>query len=238
MADDVSDLPQRLRALGHAVSVRLPDDLADRILADVAAVPPRRGGPWRRWTASFGALLVALGVCLAISAPVRAALLSVFGFGSIQVREEPGPAPAATPVLPGERRTDIETAQREVGFRVRVPAALGPPDSVTVADGRVVSLHYLRDSGAVRIDEFEGNLGPMWSKYAQSEADSTTVNGQEALWFGGPVTLVYVDAGGVERTESARQTDGTLVWVDGDLVFRLDGIGTLDAALAVARSMT
>lgn len=238
MADDVSELAQRLRALGHAVSVRLPDDLADRVLADVAAVPPQRGVPWRRWIAAFAALLVALGVSLAISAPVRAAFLSVFEFGGIQVREEPGPAPAATPVLPGEHRTDVETAQREVGFRIRVPAALGPPDSVTVADGRVVSLHYLRDFGAVRIDEFAGDLGWMWSKYAQTVADSTTVNGREALWFDGPVTLVYVDATGVERAESARQTDGTLVWTEGGLMFRLDGIGTLDAAIAVARSMT
>jgi hypothetical protein len=238
VVDDLSELPQRLRALGRAVSARLPDDLADRVLADLAAVPPKRGVPWRRWIAAFASLIVALGVSLAISAPVRAAFLSVLGFGAVQVREEPGPAPAATPVLPGEHRADIETAQREVGFRVRVPAALGPPDSVTVADGRVVSLHYLRGSSPIRIDEFAGDLGPMWSKFAQSVADGTTVNGHAALWFDGPVTLVYVDATGVERTESARQTDRTLVWVDGGLMFRLDGIGTLDAALAVARSMT
>jgi hypothetical protein len=63
------------------------------------------------------------------------------------------------------------------------------------------------------------------------------VDGHEALWFDGRVTLVYVDGSGTWRGDSARQTDGTLLWTDGDLTFRLDGVRPLDAALAVARSM-
>jgi hypothetical protein len=134
---------------------------------------------------------------------------------------------------------DIAAAEREVGFRVRVPSALGTPDWVSVADGRVVSLHYSGTAGPLRIDEFAGSLGVMWEKYAAiSSAQRTTVNGHDALWFEDPVILVYVDANNVERTESARLTDGTLVWTDGGVTFRLDGIRPLDAALAVARSMS
>ncbi len=91
--------------------------------------------------------------------------------------------------------------------------------------------------GPVQIDQFEGNLGLMWEKFALGPALGTTVDGHDALWFDDPVALVYVDASGLRHTESTRLTDGTLVWMDEGLTFRLDGVRPLDAALVVARSM-
>jgi hypothetical protein len=234
----MTELPDELRALGRGLTVDTRDDLADRVLAGIAA-PAARTVKWRRWVAAFAVLLAAIAVSAAISAPVRAAIVQVFRFGGVEVRQEPGPAPASSPALPGEHSTDVAAAGREVGFAVRVPKALGAPSSVTVADGRVVSLRYPRPGGPVQIDEFAGNLGVMWEKYAASGlAQRATVNGHDALWFDGPVTLVYVGSDGVEVPGSARQTNGTLVWVDGALTFRLDGVRPLDAALAIARSMS
>jgi hypothetical protein len=238
MDDDARDLPEQLRVLGRGLSVRVPDDLADRVLADIAVVPAKRTTVWRRWGAGLAALVVAAGVSVAVSAPVRAALGQVFGFGGVEVRQGPGPTPAPTPSLPGAHRTDIDGAQREVGFRIRVPSVFGEPESVTVADRRVVSLHYTRPTGPVRIDQFEGDVGPMWAKYAKGPAQLTTVDGLEALWFNAPVTLVYIDSYGYEREESSRLANGSLVWMDEGLTFRLDGVRPLDAALTVARSMS
>jgi hypothetical protein len=189
--------------------------------------------------AALAALLAAIGVSAAISAPVRAAIVHVFRFGGVEVRQERGPAPASSPTLPGEHPSDLAAAGREVGFTVRAPAALGAPDSVTVADGRVVSLHYARPDGPARIDEFAGNLGVMWEKFAAGgTAQRVNANGHEALWFEGPITLVYVGPDGAALPASARSTNGTLTWTDGPLTFRLDGIRPLDAALAVARGMS
>jgi hypothetical protein len=238
MGDDPRKLPEQLRALGRELSVRVPDDLADRVVAEIALVPVKRTTGWRRWGAGLAALVVAAGVSVAVSAPVRAALGQVFGFGGVEVRQAPGPSPASTPSLPDAHRTDIDTAQAIVGFAIRVPRELGEPESVTVADGRVVSLYYTQPTGPVRIDQFEGDLGAMWAKYAQGLAQPTTVDGLEALWFDEPVTLVYIDSRGVEREESSRLTDGTLVWMEDGLTFRLDGIRPLDAAVTVARSMS
>jgi hypothetical protein len=224
MADDTRELPEQLRALGRGLSMDVPDDFADRVLVDIATGPTRRRPSWHRWAAAFAALLAAIGVSVAVSAPVRAAIIQVFGFGGVEVHDGPGPLPVSSPVLPGEHRTDVANAQREVGFRIRVPAALGPPDWVTVADGRVVSLHYNLSAGPVQIDQFEGNLGLMWEKFALGPALSTTVDGHDALWFDDPVALV------------TRLTDGTLVWMEDGLTFRLDGVRPLDAALVVARS--
>jgi hypothetical protein len=238
MADDVRDLSEQLRSLGRGLSAPVPDELAERVLMDIAAAPVRRSPFWRRWTAALAALVVAIGASLALSAPVRAAIAQVFGFGGTVVQVGPGPSPAAIPLLPGEHVTDLAGAQREVGFQIRVPTELGQPDSVTVADGRVVSLHYARPGGAVRIDQFAGDPGPTWEKYVEGPALVTRVNGHQALWFDEAVTLIYIDANGVRRTESTRRTGPMLVWAVGDLTFRLDGIEPLDAALSVASSMT
>jgi hypothetical protein len=231
------ELSDELRALGRGLTVQPRDDLAERVLAGIDE-PASRTAKWRRWVAAVAALLAAVGVSAAVSAPVRAAISDVFGFGGVAVRPEPGPAPAVSPILPGEHPTDVAAAGAEVGFTVRVPAVLGTPDSVTVADGRVVSLHYTTPGGPVQIDEFAGNLGVMWDKYASAGmARRVTVGGHDGLWFEQPVTLVYVGRDGYEDLASARKTDGTLVWIDGDLTFRIDGVRPLDAALDAARSM-
>jgi hypothetical protein len=236
MADEA--LQEQLRALGQGLAVRVPDDLADRVLDDLTRAPVKRHASRRRWSVALATLLVGAIVSGAASAPVRAAFIELFGFGGVELHPAPGPSPAAIPVLPGEHRTDIDSAQREVGFRVRIPSLLGEPEMVTVADGRVVSLHYTLPTGAVRIDQFSARFGLMWTKYADQAAQRTAVGAFEALWFEGPVTLIYRDARGIEQTESARQTTGTLLWRDGELTFRIDGVRPLDAALAVARSMS
>ena len=234
----MAELPDELRALGRDLTARPRDDLADRVMEGIAAPVRHSRARWRRWLAALAVLLAALGVSVAVSAPVRAAIVHVFRFGGVEVREEPGPAPASSPALPGEHPTDVAGAGREVGFRVRVPGALGAPDSVTVADGRVVSLVYVRPDGPVRVDEFAGDLGVLWEKYADSgTARRVTVAGRDGLWFDGPVTLVYVRPDGTQLPESARLTGRTLVWLDGGLTLRLDGVASLDAALAIAATM-
>jgi hypothetical protein len=231
MADE--ELADQLRALGRGFTARVPAEVTDRVMADVYALPVRRGW-WRRWMTAVGALLGALGVTVAVSAPVRAGLLDIFGFGGIEVHTGPGPTPATSPRLPGEHATDLATAQAVVGFRIQVPSLLGEPEAVTVADGRVVSLHY----GPIRIDQFTGSPNGMWEKYAEFAVRHAMVDDHEALWFDGPVTLVYVDIHGFEHTSEARRTDGSLIWMDGDVTFRLEGVRPLEAALTIARSMT
>jgi hypothetical protein len=74
----------------------------------------------------------------------------------------------------------------------------------------------------------------MWEKYVAGSAVRTTVNGEPALWFAGPVELQYVDANGVMRPESVREARDTLVWRHGRITLRLDGFGTAAAAVAAA----
>jgi hypothetical protein len=237
----MTELSEELRALGRHLDAQPRDDLADQVMLriDAPVRPVARTRKWRRLLAALAALLVAIGVSAAVSAPVRAAIVHVFRFGGSEVRQEPGPAPASSPALPGEHSVDLAAAGREVGFRVRTPNALPPPTSITVADGRVVSLRYSLPSGPARIDEFAGNLGVMWEKYAAAGmAQRVQVNGRDALWFNDPVTLVYVLPDGARDDASTRVTNGTLVWTDSEVTYRIDGIRPVGAAVAAAESMS
>ena len=233
----MTDLRDELRELGRGITVGAPDELADLVLANLSALP-QRTHKWRRWMAGLGALMAAVGLSAALSAPVRAAIVHVFGFGATEVRYEPGPPPASKPALPGEHPADLAAAGREVGFAVRVPATLGPPTSITVSNGRVDSLRYSVPSGAAQIDEFAGTQGVLWEKYvASGAARHVEINGHDGLWFDQPTTLVYVWPDGSEDPASARPTNGTLIWTEGNVMCRLDGVRPLDTALAVARGM-
>jgi hypothetical protein len=233
----MTDLRDELRDVGRGIIVEARNDLADLVLAAIR-VPRGRTSKWRRWVAALAALLAAVGVSAAVSAPVRAAITHVFGFGGIEVRREPGPPPASNPALPGTHAANLAAAEREVGFAVRVPSALGEPASITVSDRRVVSLHYALPSGPVQIDEFPGNLGALWEKYiAGGIAQPVNVDGHDGVWFDKPTTLVYVLPDGSDDSGSARQTDGTLIWTEGIITYRLDGVRPLATALAVASGM-
>ncbi|HEU0238210.1 MAG TPA: hypothetical protein VFR11_02870 [Micromonosporaceae bacterium] len=233
----MTDVRDELRELGRGIAVTARDDLSDLVLARISA-PGRRTHKWRRWLAALGALLAAVGVSAAVSAPVRATIAQVFRFGGTEVHSGVGPTPVASPSLPGASRTDLAAAGRDVGFVVRTPAALGPPDSVTVVGHRVVELRFSRPSGPVQLDEFVSDSDIMFDKYTMSGlAQRVDLNGRDAFWFELPTTLVYVLPDGVAAPESARLTNGTLLWMVDGVTYRLDGVRPLAAALAVASSI-
>ena len=193
-----------------------------------------------RWRA---ALVVALTlVALAAAIPQsRAVIAHVLRLDGVEVRQEPGPAPAPHPSLPGEQRMTLGQARQRVAFPVLVPARLGQPSAVTVSDGgRVATLAYDRTPyGQVRLDEFDGHLDQVYfEKFAHvGSATEVRVNGAEGLWVPGPQVVVYVRADGMIEQASARLTSGsTLIWGTPRVVLRLEGGFSKAAALAVAAS--
>lgn len=232
----MSDLTQQLVDLGRELTVPVRNDLAERVLARLDQPAPR-SRRWRRLVLALVAMLAALAVSAAVSAPVRAAIVHVFRFGGVEVRPGPGPTPATSPTLPGQHTTDLAAAGQEAGFTVRVPAALGLPESITVGGNRVVSLHYTARGNPVQVDEFAGGLGVMWEKFIGSGlAKQVSFDGHSALWFDDPTLTMYVGPNGPDPG-SARAMNGTLVWTDGGITYRLDGVRPMTAAIEVAKSM-
>jgi hypothetical protein len=200
-----------------------PDALTERIMARVRSddvpvpdsgttVTVRRHGR-RRVLAVAAAVLLAL----ALTTPVRAAVLDWFG-----VIVRPGP-PAEQAAVPGvEPALNIEQATGRVGFDPVVPAELGQPDGIDVtSDGRVLSMSWSAAGGTIRLDQFDGLLAPVFAK--QASAEQLDIGGRLAVWFDGPHYLTALDEFGLEYAGSARPAGPTLVWEHAGVTLRLEG---------------
>ena len=222
-------------AVASAVTARLtepgsaPAPEPDR---SAVAKPRRRG------------LLVAATVAtllagLTLSPAVRAAAGDLLRFAGVEVTWGQPDAPL-TPEssLPSAVVTDLASARRAADFTVGVPAVLGDPVRVLVADGgRVVSLLYDPGAAPIRLDEFDGTLEPVFVKQA-TDVLLVPVAAGEGLWFDEPHDVVYVTGEGEIFEESARLTGQTLMWqTDAGVTLRLEGDLTLAEAQAIADSI-
>jgi hypothetical protein len=193
------------------------------------------------------AALAALIVLVAGVAPARAAVADAVGgllrLAGIEVSREsdPGGLPGRPSPLPSVRTVAVEEAERVALFPVRVPAALGAPEQVQVSDPdpagapRVVSLLYR--GGAVRLDQFDGTVTPSFFKTAR-DARWVTVPGGDGIWVPEPHPVTYAGRDGVAHTETARLAGPVLIWTDGEVTYRLEGVAELAEAQRIALSLS
>lgn len=254
-------LERELVELGRSiVTAPPPDDLVSAVLARIGAAPDGSfvvqpggaGSPVRRWLRGrrLGwAIAAATVLVLGLIPPVRAAVLELLRIGGVVVREEPpphglptSPPPGSTIALePGATTATLAEAQRVLGFDIAVPAALGAPSQVDVAhEGRVAELSWVRDGRPTRLDVFAGSLSWGYLKTVWNDITATQVNGHEAVWFGSPHLIEWVDRTGATHQDQPRLAGPTLVWVvsgpRGEVTYRLEGAQTLDEALEIAQS--
>jgi hypothetical protein len=229
-----------LRDLGAHLDVPEPPDVTAAVLARLDEPAPRGYPLLLKVAAVVVAIVVALGVLITVSPPVRAAVAHLLRFAGIEFSSEaPGPLPSSPAPLPGQRETDLPGAQRVSAFPIAVPDKLGPPEQVLLIDGtppRVVSLLY-RD-GTVRLDEFDGVADlAMFKKLGPYDFEYIQVGGDNAVWVPRPHDVYYVDRNGITRTESARLSARTLVLQHGQVTLRLEGDFTEEQAIEIANSV-
>jgi hypothetical protein len=227
-------LADELRALGRsAVVPPVADGLATAVLEAVADQPVRRTlaeAARSRWRALL-ALLALLVAGAAVTPPVRAAVAEWLNIGGVQARPVgTGPSTAPPPPAAGGGLS-LEEAGQRAGFVPVVPKALGAPGQIAVNNG-VVAMSWVTAGGVVRLEQFQGELSPMYvKKYYSSLEFVESVGG---YWFSTPHELVVVDKDGVERTQ--RVAGPTLVWLNGGVTFRLEGVPGKVRATEIALS--
>jgi len=238
------DLVAELRDLGARLSVPPAVDQREAVRARLTSPAPGRSRV-RLWAAALAAALIAV---VAGVAPARAAVVEVVGdllrVAGIEVRREhpPAPLPATPAPLPSVSRVGLEEARRLAAFPVLVPAGLGEPESVQPADPdpqghpRVVTMAFR--GGAVRFDQFDGRLDPVFVKMTPN-VEPVELGGPDtvAAWLPDEHPVTYVGRDGVPRTGTARLAGPALIWSSGAVTYRLEGIVTLEEAIAVARSV-
>ncbi|MFG1888681.1 hypothetical protein ACGFIR_12530 [Micromonospora sp. NPDC049051] len=238
----MDDLERELRELSAWLRTPDPPDVTARVRARLAAPAPRR----RRWRLFLAAALTA--VVVAVLPPGRAALADaaagLLRFAGIAIVTTPAPvSPTGTPSpLPSQRPAAVSEAQRKVRFPIRVPAKLGPPEQVFVADPDASGAHrvatLLYRGGALRIDAFDGRLDLAFHKGTSATGVSwVQVDGEFGVWVEAPHEVAYVDRAGAVRVETARLAASTLIWQMDGVSYRIEGDLTRPEAIEVARSL-
>lgn len=238
----MDDLEAELRDLGAWLETPAAPDVTARVHDRLVGRVPG----WRRWRSVAAAALVALLV--AVLPPTRAAVADALGevlrFAGVDiVTSSTSPPPGGEPSpLPSLRTVGLDEARRAVRFPIRVPAALGPPERVSIADPnasgayRVATLLY--HGGNLRLDAFDGRLDLTFHKRtSRPGTEWTQVDGDFAVWVDGPHVLSYVDRSGQIRRETARLAASTLIWEQAGVTYRLEGPRTMAEALDIARSL-
>ncbi|WP_405670857.1 hypothetical protein [Streptomyces sp. NBC_01530] len=284
-----SRLPDELRALGRSLdptgagdgdgagaalgSETMVERVLGQILAEHMLVPvaePRgareRLRTVRRWARlrwrSLTAALCGLLTVLALTPPVRAAVLDWFDFGGVEVRYDPSAVPSPGAEVPGcGRSVSLGQAEHRAGFEPLVPDALGVPDTVTVSgepQGRfLVSLCWRAAGHTVRLDEFPASLDLGFTKTVREPPEWLALSGEPsadgvqdyALWFPRPHLLSFwlVDGDGHRFTRAERTAGPTLLWTHGgllgggdrggDVTLRLEGVASQGRAVEIAKSL-
>lgn len=228
-------LEDDLASAAERVAPQVRPDLADAVLARIDARPPSR----RRRTAAVAAAAVVL-TGLGLSPQVRAAAADLLQLAGIEFSEDrPDSRPSPEQPLPGTAERDLDRAAADAAFPLSVPARLGDPEEVRVADGgRVVTMEWR--AGGVVLDQLEGRLGPVFEKQVGGvEVHAVDLAGVPGWWIREPHDVLYVDRDGEVVEATARLAGRTLLWeTPAGVTFRLEG-ETLSRhdAVAVARSL-
>jgi hypothetical protein len=257
-SEDLDLLPATLARLSAALDIGSPPaDLAATLDVRIRALPapaPRSGlgrgaiqladrlrRHWRAATAVAVALLLGL---LAVS-PAGARIAQWLGLGAVQVVQDGAPATGAPDPASTDGFTEVtlDVAGDRVAFPLAVPAALGPPTRVLLnPDATVVSMVWDNGDPAapgppIRLDQVAGRPDYVVVKKYANDIEFTRVNGADAFWLRVPHPLSYTDAVGVGHTEPSRIAGPTLIWQDGTVTLRLEGVDDEQRALQIARSM-
>ncbi|MFC4590578.1 hypothetical protein [Sphaerisporangium corydalis] len=194
----------------------------------------RRVPRWRWITTGVAAVLVAL---VGLTPQGQAAVAHVLRFAGIEIHiDEPGPLPTGMPrPLPGETRVSLSKARETAGFPIMVPAELGEPRDVRVADGgRVVSLFW----PGVRMDAYNGVLEVVWRKdLGEPWPEQVTVGSSPGWWITGPHGLTYIPSSGGETETVERVAGPTLIWQRSVVGYRLEGVADPARAKKIAESL-
>jgi hypothetical protein len=229
--------------------------------------PARAQPVWRRRLAWSAAIILLILAALWAVPPVRAQILQFLQFGAVRIfLSTPTPTSTLAPTqtaIPGTKtppptltpsplpslldlggETTLAQAQQSLKFPILLPtypADLGPPDNVYLQDlgGPTIILAWLQPDhrDQVRMSLIAFGPGSFAGKYAPDTMTSTTVNGQDALWLQGNHALILQrrdsSTGNVELIVNAN----VLLWMDGEITYRLETSLPLDEARRVAESL-
>jgi hypothetical protein len=243
--NDSDRLETMLLALGTSTG---PDvDLVPGVLARLSAAPAdhdRSPTPARRRVIGLAiAAALVLAGCVA-APPVRHALVDLFNFGGIVVREDDGspttPSGSSDPNSYLGAPTTVAALEVRTKGRLLVPAELGDPSAAYVRDALVTLVWGTPAEPDWVVMEVVEPSRPVLEKIVHNGQGvrEVTVHGQAGVWVPGPQELFYIGSDGESHFEAPRVPRGaTLIWEEGGVTVRIESRAGFTRTAGVADSM-
>ena len=239
----MSELEQRLVALGRALDVPETPNLAPAVLARIDARPARRT---RRIVLAFAVLAVAALLAALAIPDARSALARFLQIGGdrIQLVERLPKVPMTQPELEltlGER-VSLDDARERASFPLLELDE--QPDAVFLGErGTVWFLYGTSDAARLLVAQTpEVAIDEPFVLKKLVEAGTTveraTVRGEPAYFLSGePHAVLLIDEFGMTIEESARLARDVLVWEEDGRTVRIEGDFSRNEALELAQSL-
>ena len=244
-----------LEELARAVTFPTAPELRGAVLARLHDPPQRRGATTLRLALAAVAVAVVAGVLVAgVSSDARDAVAEFFGLGVRGERIEllptppggidPTPLPTSSPGGPEFELFATEVTRIEgdsvLGLPLRLPSSLGEPESywrivggasIVIADYGDVQIWQMPYEGDYFIGK--GIVG------GGANIEQVPVNGHPGYWVSGGERLVSVrtSTGDVLTGTQRTVTASALLWSADGLYMRIEGAGSLEAAMGLAGEM-
>jgi hypothetical protein len=240
----VTELEQELAALAAWVEFPSAPDVLPAVSGRIA-----RRRRTRRAGLSLAVALVAVAAAVFAASPdARSSILRWIGIQGVEIERVPTLPPVAsvTGTEAFGRPATRAAAREAVDFRLRLPklAGLRDPDRAyadgSVPDGLVTFVWGPRGRPRLLLSEWRGNTKVHFHKLVKFAASTkrVRVDGDPGIWVSGPPHAVFFrDADGFFAETPVRLAGNVLLWMHGDLSYRLELDAPLADALTVAKAL-
>ena len=239
-----SSYEKQIQTWASAFEYPATPDIARQIRPLLTKSEPakRSSQPGRRL--AWVLVLLLLAASLLTVPSVRAALVQILRAGGITIFVGEEAAQEDIPPLLSEQ---LPTFTEQVSLtealerypNLQLPTELPQPDDVLLHEverGDTAVIFLWRDEAdpqQIALSLYQINVAQYAYKGAERLAD-TEVNGNRAFWIKGPHYFYLQDS---NWQEWAFMAGSTLIWWDGAVTFRLEGVESLDDALRIAESL-
>ncbi|CAN5719146.1 hypothetical protein BH20ACT23_BH20ACT23_30950 [soil metagenome] len=251
----MSELERSLTEVGRRIEWPDGADLTRSVRAAIDEPGHRRATPWR--TLAYAAMFAALVATVSLlSFPgVRTAVADFLGIGGVRI-DTRGPAPTPAAELDLGEGVSLTQARDGVSFEVRLPDALGPPDSVWLDMGVTGGQVALAYEATADLPAAPGtNLGALITQFPDAEVEAAAlkkvtgsqsgttfepvvVGDEQGFWVSGkPHVIAYLEPDGDVRNETVRLAGNVLLWESDGVTFRIESRLSKTEALRIAESL-
>jgi hypothetical protein len=249
-AHETSDeaLERALTAVASDVAFPSTPPMAPAVVSRLRAEREARVRPpfpsMALWSRRRAVVLVAVGLAAVLALAFAARLV----LGAAEIRVQPG-APSGTPLVPSGLGSPVPVAEVDeaVRFDVRLPAGPAPDEAYvfrTNAAGNAALFAWRADERDAALPgtpwrqmliEIRGDEQTLVKDVGQlKDALTVFVDGRRAFWIDAPHTLIVRTP---EGSETFLIRANVLIWVDGDVTYRLETTLDQEAAIELAETV-